>query len=68
MSFKAEVTAESSGAWASSALRFATQEEAEKYIMFMHAAAVREARVVEVDDPTNAAFVGDELRADWPKP
>jgi hypothetical protein len=49
-------------------LRFATQEEAEKYIMFMHAAAVREARVVEVDDPTNAAFVGDELRADWPKP
>jgi len=54
-SFKAEVQADSSGTWASNALRFATTEEAEAYAEDLASrwTLVRETRVVASDDPVN---------------
>lgn len=54
-SFKSEVIADSTGTWAGNALRFATREEAERYVadLSMRWLAVRETRVVESDDPVN---------------
>jgi hypothetical protein len=47
MSWTCQITAESSGQWACSALHFATKEEAEKYMLMMREHASRIARVVE---------------------
>ena len=53
MSFKPEVIADSSGKWSGNALRFATEEEAKIYVddLMMRWTAVRDTRVVEVEDP-----------------
>jgi hypothetical protein len=53
MSFKPEVIADSSGEWCGNALRFATKEEAERYVddLMRRWTAVRQTRVVESTDP-----------------
>ena len=58
MSYKAEVIADASGKWCSSALRFATQAEAAAYAsdLFGRWTAVRETRVTESDEPVNYAW------------
>lgn len=59
MSFKAEVIADNSGKWVGNSLRFATREEAERYVadLFMRWTLVRETRVVESDEPVNYKIV-----------
>lgn len=59
MSFKPEVIADSSGQWAGNALRFETKREAEIYVddLMMRWFAVRDTRVVEVEDPITARLV-----------
>jgi hypothetical protein len=54
-SWKPEVIADSSGKWASNSLRFARYEDARSYVLDLAArwTAVREARVVESDDPVD---------------
>lgn len=54
-SFKAEVQADSSGSWASNALRFATEAEAEAYAEDLASrwTLVHGTRVVASDDPVN---------------
>jgi hypothetical protein len=53
MSFKMEVTADSTGKWYSNALRFAGRAQAERYALdlAMRWILVREYRVVESGDP-----------------
>jgi hypothetical protein len=65
MSWKSEVIADSSGKWAGNALRFATKEEAERYVgdLSMRWLAVRETRAVESDEPVNYAIVENVLTA-----
>lgn len=55
MSFKAEVIADSSGTFCGNALRFATRDEADKYVVDLafRWTAVRDTRVVESEDPVN---------------
>jgi hypothetical protein len=67
MSWTCQITAESSGQWACSALHFATKEEAEKYMLMMREHASRIARVVESGNEVNARFVDGKLRANWPR-
>jgi len=64
-SWKGEVIADNSGEWAGNALRFATKEEAEKYIhsLMMQWMAVRETRVVESPDEPSYAIVDGALRS-----
>jgi hypothetical protein len=64
-SFKPEVIADSSGEWASNALRFATKEEAEANVrdLSMRWILVRETRVVESDEPVNYRYVDGRLVA-----
>ncbi len=52
-SWKAEVIADSSGQWCGNGLRFATAEEAQRYVkdLMWRWTAVRETRVVESTDP-----------------
>ena len=59
MSWRPEVIADSSGKWIPNALRFATKVEAEANVsdLFGRWTAVREIRVVEVDDPVNYRYV-----------
>ena len=54
-SWKAEVIADNSGKWCSNALRFATKQEAEDYVLDLswRWTLVRETRVVESDEPVN---------------
>ena len=61
MSFKPEVIADSSGKWSGNALRFAAKEEARIYVddLMMRWTAVRDTRVVEVDEPVTARLVRD---------
>ena len=63
MSFKPEVIADSSGAWAGNALRFATPEEASAYAtdLMMRWFAVRDTRVVECDEPVNYRYADHKL-------
>jgi len=65
MSYASEVVADSSGKWCGNALRFATHEEAAAYgrDLFMRWTAVREARVVESDDPVNYVWSRSTGRA-----
>jgi hypothetical protein len=53
MSWKPEVQADSTGKWATNAVRFETKEEAEAYLkdLFSRWIAVRDTRIVECDDP-----------------
>jgi len=55
MSFKPEVQTSEGGKFAGNALRFATKEEAEHYVLdlMMRWTMVRDTRVIEVDDPVN---------------
>ena len=55
MSWKAEVIADNSGTWAGNGLRFASKEEAERYVsdLAWRWTDVRETRVVECEDPVN---------------
>ena len=61
MSFKPEVIADSSGKWSGNALRFATEEEAKIYVddLMMRWTAVRDTRVVEVEDAVTARLDRD---------
>ena len=65
MSWKSEVIADSSGKFCSNACRFATKEEAERYVadLAMRWTAVSETRVVESTEPVNYAIVGSKLEA-----
>ena len=58
MSFKPEVIADRSGEWSGNALRFATKEEAEKYVvdLMYRWTLVTQTRVIEVDEPVTARF------------
>jgi hypothetical protein len=62
-SFACEVIADSSGKWAGNALRFATEAEAQTYVndLARRWTLVREARVVESDDPVNYKIMGGKL-------
>ena len=61
MNFKPEVIADSSGNWSGNALRFATDEEAKIYVddLMMRWTAVRDTRVLEVEDPVTACLDRD---------
>jgi hypothetical protein len=58
-SYKAEVIADSTGTWTGNACRFATQVEAEKYVLdlMMKWTAVRDTRVVESEEMPNYRWV-----------
>lgn len=58
-SWMAEVIADSSGKWAGNALRFATQDEAARYVtnLMTRWTSVVDTRVVESADPVNYAMV-----------
>jgi hypothetical protein len=62
-SFKAEVIADNSGKWVANALRFATREEAERYVYDLASRwmMVRETRVVQCDDAVTAKIVDNQL-------
>jgi hypothetical protein len=64
MSFKPEVIADQSGKWAGNALRFATRAEAEANVfdLMMRWWAVKETRVVEVDDPVTHTYRDNTLK------
>lgn len=53
MSYAAEVIADNSGKWRGNALRFATREAAEAYVLdlALRWTLVRDTRVVESEDP-----------------
>lgn len=55
MAFKAEVIADSSGKWAGNALVFATEAEAEAYVLDLARrwTLVRETRTVSTDEAPN---------------
>lgn len=59
MSWKVEVTTDSSGAWSTNACRFATREEAEKSArsLFQRWTLVREYRATECDEPVNYRWI-----------
>jgi hypothetical protein len=65
MSWKPEVTADSSGKWYGNALRFATKEEAEANVanLAYRWLAVIDTRVVESDEPVNYAWTDGRLVA-----
>jgi len=65
MSWKSEVIADNSGKFAGNALRFASKEEAERYVgdLSMRWLAVRDTRVVESDEPVNYAIVDGVLKS-----
>jgi hypothetical protein len=65
MSFKPEVTADTSNKWCGNTLRFATREEAEANVrdLMKRWFAVRETRVVESEDPVNYRYVDGRLES-----
>jgi hypothetical protein len=58
------VIADESGLWTSNALRFATHDEAQMYALDLGCrwTAVRNARVVESEDPVTYAWVDGRAR------
>ena len=65
MSWRAEVVADHSGKWSSNALRFATREEAQRYVVDLGNRwfAVKDTRVADAgDDKVNAIFDAKGLR------
>ncbi len=58
MSWKAEVIADGSGKWVGNATRFATEQEAERYVddLSLRWTSVLERRVVESDEPVNYTY------------
>jgi len=65
MSFKSEVQTDDSGKWYSNAIRFATSEEADRYVEDLVGRwyAVRCARTVETDEPANYSYIDSKLQA-----
>jgi len=63
MSWKPEVIADNSGKWAGNALRFATKEEAEAYLVNLKGRwlLVRDTRAVETSDPVDYKWVDGRL-------
>jgi hypothetical protein len=63
-SWRPEVIADSSGAWVGNSLRFATKQEAEDNVrdLEMRWFAVRNTRVVEVNEPATHTYHNHELR------
>lgn len=63
MSWKPEVIADSSGKWVGNALRFETRAEAEANVAHLWSrwTSVRDARVVETEDPVNYRWVNGHL-------
>lgn len=64
MSYKAEVIADSSGKWVGNGLRFATQEETQKYAYDLASrwSLVTDVRVVESTDPVLHVFEDDQVK------
>jgi hypothetical protein len=64
MSWKPEVIADSSGKWVGNATRFATKDEAYRYVtdLAMRRTGVRETRVVECNDPVTYEIVNDRAQ------
>lgn len=58
MSYRIEVIADSSDKWVGNALRFATEEEADLYVLDLawRWTAVRKSRVVQSDEAVNYAW------------
>lgn len=56
MSYAAEVIADSTGKWCGNSLRFATSEEADRYVRNLSGrwTAVRQHRVVPSEDPVTS--------------
>ena len=65
MSWKSEVIADNSGKFAGNALRFASKEEAGRYVrdLSMRWLAVRDTRVIESDEPVNYAIIDGVLKS-----
>lgn len=63
MSWKPEVIADSSGQWCGNGLRFATRDEAAKYVADLEWRwlAVRDTRVVQVEDVPTHSYVDGKL-------
>ena len=63
MSWKPEVIADNSGKWVGNALRFATKEEAEAYLVNLKGRwlLVRDTRAVETSDPVDYKWVDGRL-------
>ena len=63
MSFKPEVTTNNGIEWAGNATRFATEAEAQDYVMDlrMRWTSVRDTRVVETDDPVTCTWTDQKL-------
>lgn len=63
MSYRPEVIADSGGKWTSNAVRFATKEEADAYVLDLGLrwTSVRRTRVVECDRPVNYRWVDGRL-------
>ena len=61
MSWKPEVTTDSTGKWYGNALRFATKEEAERNArdLAIRWFAVRDTRASECNDPVNYIYTQD---------
>jgi hypothetical protein len=64
ISYKPEVVADSSGKWVSNATRFASETEAQIYVLdlAMRWTSVRDTRVVESDDPVTYEIVDGRAR------
>lgn len=64
VSYKPEVIADSSGKWTSNAVRFASETEAQIYVvdLSMRWTSVRDTRVVESDDPVTYELVDGHAR------
>lgn len=62
-SWKPEVIADNSGKWTGNALRFATKEEAQRYVydLALRWIAVRDTRVVPSDEPVNYRIIGNRV-------
>ena len=62
-SYKPEVIADSTGKWSGNLLRFATREEAVRYVddLAMRWTLVTDTRIVESDDPVTARIVDNRL-------
>ena len=58
MSWKPEVIADRTGGWYANALRFATKDEAEAYVLDLACrwTSVRDTRVVECEDAVSARW------------
>ena len=65
MSYAPEMQTDNTGQWYGNAVRFATEAEAQAWVLdrMMRWTAVRDTRVVESEDPVNYSWVNNKLVA-----